>query len=137
MCTRYLVVNCLRTGHKDTKMRSVGSVAIKFILMWTVAVCWASIQTTQTTFTKGKMVGTSHTTIQPFSKIQCVEKCQEESKRNSCSIAGYDKTLKACYLSTYTQANVVNVANDNVGVVFFQQLQGRCKNKSILFKLFW
>jgi len=108
-------------------MKAVEVIATKLIILWTIAVCWASIQSTQTTFTKGKMVATSHTTIQPFSKIQCVEKCHEESKTNSCSIAGYDKALKACYLSVDNQENVISVANDNVGVFFFQQ--GMCKNK--------
>jgi len=117
-------------------MVSVEFVAAKFIILWTLSVAWASIQTTQTTYTKGKMVATSHTTIQPISKIQCVERCNEESKRNRCSIAGYDKSLKACYLSVDNQTDVVNVANENVGVFFFQQ--SRCMNKPVVLSItFW
>jgi len=87
---------------------------------FTSAVYGSTILTMSANFTKGKAVSTSHTTIQPYSKIQCAEKCFEEGRYGRCSVAGYNKALKACYLSVDTPQDVVDVADDMSGVYFIK-----------------
>jgi len=60
----------------------------------------------------------SHTTLQPYSKTQCAEKCYEEGQNERCSIAGYNKALKACYLSLDSLQDVVEVADEISGVLY-------------------
>ena len=68
--------------------------------------------TKRTEFTKGKMVATSHKTFQRFSEVQCVKKCYDERKNNLCTIAGYNKTTRACSLSVDSPEDLVDVADD-------------------------
>jgi len=69
-------------------------------------------------FIKGKAVTTFNKTFQPFSEIQCVKKCYEAGKEDMCSVAGYNKTTKACYTNVDTQQDVVDVADEMSGVFF-------------------
>ena len=67
-------------------------------ILLTSSICGATIVTTSAMFVNGKAVSTSHTTLQPYSKIQCAEKCFEEGQNGRCRVAGYNKALEACYL---------------------------------------
>jgi len=87
-------------------------------ILFTSSICGATIVTTSAMFAKGKAVSTSHTTLQPYSKIQCAEKCYEEGQNGRCSIAGYNKALKACYLSLDSVQDLVNVADEMSGVFY-------------------
>ena len=99
------------------------SAFIWLVLLSVVVVATAAIDTVATTFTNGKFVATSHTTLQPFSKIQCVEKCHQEERKGMCSLAAYNKATKTCYLSTDSQQDVVDVSDESVGVFFLQGTQ--------------
>ena len=102
-------------------------------LLSTVALSVANIQDILTAFTKGKAVATSHTSLHQYSKIQCVKKCFEEGKKGACSVAGYNKATKVCYLSTDSEDDVVNVADELSGVFIVPQpTQG-----NLHLNLFW
>jgi len=87
-------------------------------ILFTSSICGATLLTTYAMFAKGKAVLTSHTTIQPYSKIQCAMKCFEEGQNGGCSVAGYNKTLEACYLSLDSLQDVVEVADEMSGVLY-------------------
>jgi len=82
------------------------------------------IQTLGTTFTKGKALAGSHKTIQPYSKVQCVRRCFEEGRFNRCSIAGYNKAARACYLSIDDYPVIVDTPDESSGVFFNEELNG-------------
>jgi len=93
-------------------------ICVAAFTLFTLSICGATILTSAAMFTKGKAVLTSHTTLQPYSKIQCAEKCFEEGQNGRCSVAGYNKVLKACYLSVDSLQDVVNVADEMSGVLY-------------------
>jgi len=86
-----------------------------------VALSSANIQDISAAFIRGKTVATSHTSLQKYSKAQCVKKCFEEGKKGACSVAGYNKATKVCYLSTDTEADVLDVADELSGVFVVSQ----------------
>jgi len=90
---------------------------VAFLLL-TTSICDANIWTFTAQFMKGTAVARSHQTSQAFSEIQCVRKCLEERKKAMCSVAGYNRTSKVCYLSNDSQEDVVDVDDDNAGVFF-------------------
>jgi len=105
-----------------TVMMSTIISSIRFVVVFLCAcsLSEANIKTVETTFTKGKTVATSHTVLQPVSKSQCVERCHQEEKQGSCTIAGYNKNTRACYLSVDSQHDVVDVADETLGVFFLK-----------------
>ena len=94
---------------------------ILIILLSTLILSSANKQGIYTTFTKGKAVASSHTNLQQCSQIQCVRKCFEEGKKGACSVAGYNKATKVCYLSTDSEDAIVDVADDLSGVFLVPQ----------------
>ena len=93
---------------------------IAVLCFFTLPKCEATILTASANFTKGKAVLTSHTTIQLYSKIQCAEKCFDEGRNGRCTVAGYNKALKACYLSVDAEENVLDVADEMSGVLYMK-----------------
>jgi len=81
----------------------------------------ANIQQERAQLSLGKRVSSSHTAIQPYSKIQCVKKCVEEGRRGRCSVAGYDKDTQTCYLSINSMDSVMETPEEVSGVFVFQQ----------------
>jgi len=81
--------------------------------------CTATLQSAMTTFTVKKCVATSHTTVQMISNIQCVEKCNKERQTGGCTLAGYNKATKTCYLSVDDPNDVMDTADEMAGVFFF------------------
>jgi len=102
--------------HLPTQMQ----LYIAVLCFLTLPKCEATILTASANFTKGKAVLTSHTTIQPYSKIQCAEKCFDEGRNGRCTVAGYNKALKACYLSIDAEENVLDVADEMSGVLYMK-----------------
>jgi len=92
---------------------------VLFFLLLTFALCWAFLQT-PATFVAGKFVATNHTTLMPYSEIQCAAKCFEEGHNNRCSVAGYSRNTRTCYLSLDSLQNVSDVADQKVGVFIMQ-----------------
>jgi len=86
-----------------------------------VALSSANIQDISAAFITRKTVATSHTSLQKYSKVQCVKKCFEEGKKGACSIAGYNKATKVCYLSNDSEDDVVDDPNEMAGVLILQQ----------------
>ena len=95
------------------------NISIMFLL--TISMCNADIQSVTTTFTEMKSVATSHTTLQGISKIKCVEKCDKERQNGNCTLAGYDKRTKTCYLSDDDPMNVLDTEDKMIGVFFYEQ----------------
>ena len=93
------------------------------VLLVTLSLCNASIQSVMTMFTEKKCVATSHTTLQKISKIKCVEKCNQERQYGRCTIAGYNKATKTCYLSVDDPKNVLDTTDEMSGVFFYDPEQ--------------
>ena len=79
----------------------------------------ATIQSVKTKFTEGKKPSTSHTTLQRTSKIQCVERCSKEQQTGACTLAGYNKATRTCYLSVDDPQDVLDTTDEMLGVFFF------------------
>ena len=90
------------------------------ILLLTISLCYADIQSVATKFTEMKSVVTSYVTLQDISKIKCVEKCNKERQNNRCTLAAYDKRTKTCYLSDDDPMNVLDTENKMIGVFFYE-----------------
>jgi len=97
------------------------------ILFVAVSLCNANIQSVTTKFTDKKCVATSHTTLQKVSKIKCVERCNQERQNGRCTLAGYNKASKTCYLSVDDPQDVLDTTDDMAGVFFYEpQPAGIC-----------
>jgi len=86
------------------------------LLLITTSTCDANMWTSVTEFTIGKAVSTSYKTFERFSEAQCVKKCNDERKKDMCSIAGYNRTSRVCALSVDSLDDLVDVADDMAGV---------------------
>ena len=90
------------------------------ILYLAISMCNANVQSVTTKFTEKKCVATSHTTLQKISKIKCVEKCNKERQNGRCTLAGYNKATKTCYISLDDPQDVLDTTDDMTGVFFYQ-----------------
>ena len=95
-------------------------VKTSIILFVVISLCNAKIQSVTTEFTGKKCVATSHTTLQKISKIKCVEKCNQERQNGRCTLAGYNKATKTCYLSVDDPQDVLDTDDEMTGVFFYQ-----------------
>ena len=102
-----------RLGH----LNFVNALIVLFV---SIALCNANIQSVTTKFTEKKTVATSHTTLQKISKIKCVENCNKERQKGKCTLAGYDKYTKTCYLSVDDPQDVLDTTDDMIGVFFYE-----------------
>lgn len=93
------------------------------ILLMTVTICSATIQSVVTRFTVKKSVASSHTTLENISKIKCVERCSKERQNGMCTLAGYNKSTKTCYLSVDNPQSVLNTTDEMSGVFFFGMIK--------------
>ena len=82
--------------------------------------CTATIQSASTRFTEKKCVATSYTTYQQISKIKCVEKCNQERQKGMCTLAGYNKATKTCYLSIDDPQDALDTTDEMAGVFFYE-----------------
>jgi len=98
-------------------------VGMSFILLVTILMCTASLQSVTTKFTEGKKLSTSYTTLQKISKIQCVERCNKERQTGGCTLAGYNKATRSCYLSADDPQDVLDTTDEAYGVFFYEQDQ--------------
>jgi len=89
------------------------------LILLTIAISGATLQIS-VTFIAGMSVATNHTTLRPYSEIQCAAKCFEEGRYNRCRVAGYSRETHTCYLSLDSLQNVSDVADQNVGVFILQ-----------------
>jgi len=90
------------------------------ILFLVISLCNANIDSVTTLFTEKKCVATSHTTLQKISKIRCVEKCNQERQNGMCTLAGYNKATKTCYLSVDDPQDVLDTTDEMTGVFFYE-----------------
>jgi len=90
------------------------------ILFVAISLCDADIQSVTTKYTEKKCVATSHTTLQKISKIKCVEKCNQERLKGRCTLAGYNKATKTCYLSVDDSQDVLDTTDETSGVFFYE-----------------
>ena len=106
------------------------------ILFVAISLCNANIQSVTTKFTEKKCVATSHTTLQKISKIKCVERCNQERQTGRCTLAGYNKATKTCYLSVDDPLGVLDTNDDMAGVFFYEsEVTGMFINLSINFEI--
>jgi len=100
---------------------SIAKVAVIVIPCITIfAHCQTNWEEIRPTFVTGKFVTTSHTTLQPYSQIQCVDRCFRGAKNGRCNVAGYNRTAQSCHLSTSSYGNIVDVADVSSGVFIVQ-----------------
>jgi len=78
------------------------------------------MQIVATKFTPGKILSTSYTTLQKISKTQCVEKCNKERQTGGCTLAGYNKATRSCYLSVDGPQDVLDTTDEMYGVFFYE-----------------
>ena len=90
------------------------------ILCVSIYLCNANMQSAMTVFTEKKSVATSHTTLQKVSKIKCVERCNQERQKGMCTLAGYNKATKTCYLSNDDPLDVLDTDDEMTGVFFYE-----------------
>jgi len=88
-----------------------------------ITICTATIKSVATKFTEKKIVATSHTTLQNISKIKCVERCNQDRQSGQCTLAGYNKSAKTCYLSVDNPQDVLNTTDEMSGVFFFGMIK--------------
>lgn len=100
-----------------------------------MTLCTALIQSVKTRFTEGKQLLTSHTTLQKISKIKCVERCNQAKKNNMCTLAGYDKATKTCFLSVDDPQNILDTDDETFGVFFYDPDQSGIQVYTIFFYL--
>ena len=98
-------------------------VTVGIVVLWTCLPCLANIQTIESQFSKGKKVATCYKTLLSVSKIKCAEKCFEEKRQTRCSVAGYNKATRTCFLSNDTLQDLL-AANDEFGVFLFADSEG-------------
>ena len=124
--------NCDRKEHKwcisrfNGRKRTVMAFGLTFritlcVHVLIIAACVALILETDTRFENRKCVGSSHKTLQHYSKIKCVQKCHEENTKGLCNVAGYDKATKTCYLSMDSYQDVLDVNDESFGVYFIEK----------------
>jgi len=90
------------------------------VLLMTITLSNANIQSVTTLFTEKKFVATTHTTLQNISKIKCVERCNQERQNGRCTLAGYNKATKTCYLSVDDPQDVLDTTDEMTGVFFYE-----------------
>ena len=90
------------------------------ILLVVFTLCTATTQSVTTKFTEKKSVATSHTTLTRTSKIKCVEKCNQERQNGKCTLAGYNKATKTCYLSVDDPLDALDTDDEMSGVFFYE-----------------
>ena len=95
-------------------------VKTSIILFVAISLCYATIESVTTKFTEKKCVATSHTTLQKISKVRCVEKCNQERQKGRCTLAGYNKATKTCYLSVDDPQDVLDTTDEMTGVFFYE-----------------
>jgi len=98
------------------------------ILFVAISLSNANTQSVTTMFTEKKCVATSHTTLQKISKIKCVEKCNQERQNGRCTLAGYNKATKTCYLSVDDPQDVLDTTDDMTGVFFYEPKHSGIRN---------
>ena len=84
-----------------------------------MTMCTAIIQSVMTTFIQNKSVATIRATVQNISKIRCVERCNKERQKGMCTLAGYNKATKTCYLSIDNPKDIMDTADEMAGVILF------------------
>ena len=98
---------------------TVATIAIIFLA--NVPYSQADFQQFTVTFIERKTVSTCYKTIEPFSEVQCAEKCYAEGQQGRCTIAGYNKATQSCRLSMDSQQDVVNSQDEWDSVFIYQQ----------------
>ena len=116
--------NSLKNPLNDMMSSLNDCVRHSLILLVTIALCSATIQSVTTRFTEKKSVATTHTTLQNISKIKCVEKCNKEKQNGRCTLAGYNKATNTCYLSVDDPQDALDTTDDMYGVFFYEPQSG-------------
>jgi len=98
-------------------------VGIALICLVKNYMCTATIQSVATKFTGGKKLSTSYSTLEKISKIQCVERCNKDKQTGGCTLAGYNKATRNCYLSVDGPQDVLDTTDEAYGVFFYEQDQ--------------
>ena len=95
-------------------------VRTSIVILLTVPLCNATIESVRFTFIEKKSVNTTHTSLHDISDIQCVRKCNKEKQNGRCTLAGYDKRTKTCYLSVDDPLSVFDTNDEMIGVFSYE-----------------
>ena len=93
-----------------------------FVLV-TIYLCDAKTGSVMTQFNQTKIVATSYKTLQNIYNIQCEEICNNKRQTGLCSLAEFNITTQACFLSVDDLHDVLNTGDAMTGVYFFKQEQ--------------
>ena len=85
-----------------------------------ISLCNATILSVKTKFTQNKIVKTSHTTLQNITTIRCVQICFKRRQTGGCTLAGYNKTTRTCFLSVGGPHDVLDTTDAMNGVFFYE-----------------
>jgi len=85
-----------------------------------ITLCTATIESATARFTENKYVATSHTTLQKISKIKCVERCNQERQKGMCTLAGYNKATKTCYLIIDDPQDALDTPDEMASIIFYE-----------------
>jgi len=91
-----------------------------FYIVVTIAVAQAGQVSIRRQFVTGLNMSSSYMTFERFSKQQCLGTCFQDSRNDTCRIAGYNKVTKTCQLSSEGHRNVQDLDRDDVGVFFMK-----------------
>jgi len=94
--------------------------ALAVLILANVCQCKADFQEFEASWLTRKTVATSYLTLERYSNIRCVEKCNAEGKQGRCTIAAFNTATMSCRLSMDSQQDVVDVPDDSSGVYIFQ-----------------
>ena len=93
----------------------------------TIAVTHAIQESVKRQFVIGINVSSSYRTFERFSKQQCLATCFQDSRNDTCRIAGYSNVTRTCQLSSDGHRSVQDVNRDDVGVFFVKGMHKSTK----------
>ena len=100
------------------------AVTVVIVILMTIALCLADIQEVRTQFVKNKVLSSSYATKQNISKLKCVQWCSRDRQMGKCKISGYNKYAKTCSLSMDNKEDLIDVADEMIGVYVMEQAAG-------------
>ena len=97
-----------------------------FYIVVTIAMVQAIQESLKRQFVTGLNVS-SYRTFERFSKQQCLATCFQDSRNDTCRIAGYSTVTQTCQLSLDGHRDVQDVGRDDVGVFIVKGMHGNTK----------
>jgi len=98
-----------------------------FYIVVTIAMVQAIQESVKRQFVTGLNVSSSYRTFQRFSKQQCLATCFQDSRNDTCMIAGYNNVTETCKLSSDDHRSVQDVDRNDAGVFLVTGMHSNTK----------